>query len=143
MLKSVFLGYARFTTSDKDPEDFHFISKYVHSKQIKFRVFPTSPINITFSNARNISNHTVTFELSASATKLIVNETSIEIYSTPNHVGVKFGKLNDYNIQFTTTNILFNGKISARGHFQELRFIRFASVGHVSWTVEESKLQIV
>ena len=104
------------------------------------RVFSKDSFNITFSNTRAQDDQQLTFNFQHNRTSLTGTQSKvwdeISIFD--------FGKLNDFEIEFSNNSIEFKnhakGSISVDGTFEQYNFIGFYSEKLTTWVVSESKI---
>ena len=104
-------------------------------KDFPVRVYPTSPIEITFSNSRNQTNHTIQILLEKTKTVVTINGTIM----TEEVPVVKYNSINDLIFRYKRNLISIDNKFDISGHFHLIRFIGFDSVRETSWIVQNSK----
>ena len=136
-MKILCLGHSKFTTSSIfGPKVFHFMTnKSDPERKFKFRVFPIEPVFVIFSNTKTLDNHTITFELSHNESIVYENGNKNK---TSDFFEMKYGDINDYYIDFSTSHIDLNKRLEITGDFQFLQFIAFNSSASASWIVQES-----
>ena len=109
---------------------------------LRARVFSKESFSITFSTTRDQDDQDLTFTFEENKTILTGNQSNIwEERSI-----FEFGKLNNFEIEFSNNSIVFknpeksSGSIAVDGTFQQFKFIGFYSEKLTTWGVSESKI---
>ena len=104
-------------------------------KDFPVRVYPTGPIEITFSNSKNYTNHTIHILFEKTKTVVTINGTII----TEEVPVVKYNNINDLIFKYKRNHISIDNKFDISGYFHAIRFIGFDSVRDTSWVIHNSK----
>ena len=146
MLREIFSVHQRFSTSlanAKNQTIFHFRANHSQAEIVLMvRVFSREPFSITFSTTRGQDDQHLTFSFQQNRTILTGNQSKVwEERSI-----IEFGKLNDFEIEFSNNSIVFrnpeksSGWIRVVGTFQQFKFIGFYSEKLTTWGVSQSKI---
>ena len=145
-LREIFSVHQKFSTSLDQPRNktiFHFRANHSQLEMVlTARVFSKESFSITFSSTRAQDDQELTFTFEQWKTTLTGNQSKVwEEMSI-----FEFGKLNDFEIEFSNNSIKFrnpekgSGSIAVDGTFQQFRFIGFYSEKLTTWGVSESKI---
>ena len=107
---------------------------------LKARFFSKESFSVTFSTTLDQEDQNLTFTFQEDKTILTGDESKVW-----NEISIfDFGKLNDFEIEFSNNSIEFKnhakGSISVDGTFEQYNFIGFYSEKLTTWVVSESKI---
>ena len=115
---------------------YHFISnRSLLVKDFPIRVYPVGPVQITFSNSKDQTNHTVQILMEKTKTVVTINGTKI----TEEVPVIKYNSLNNLILKYSKNHISVDSKFKIDGDLHSLRFIGFDSVKDTSWVIQNSK----
>ena len=147
MLRDIFSVHQKFSTSLDQPRNqtiFHFRANHSQVEMVlTARVFSKESFSITFSTTRDQDDQDLTFRFEENKTTLTGNQSNIwEERSI-----FEFGKLNNFEIEFSNNSIVFintkkgSGSIAINnGAFLQFKFIGFYSEKLSTWIVSQSKI---
>ena len=109
---------------------------------LKARFFSKESFSVTFSTTLDQEDQNLTFTFQEDKTILTGDESKVW-----NEISIfDFGKLNDFEIEFSNNSIEFKNhakgsrSISIDGTFEHYNFIGFYSEKLTTWVVSESKI---
>ena len=145
-MREIFSVNQKFSTSLDHPRNktvFHFRTNHSQLETVlKSRVFSKESFSLKFSTTGDQDDQGLTFTFEETKTTLTGNQSKVWEEKSI----FEFGKLNDFEIEFSNNSIVFknpeksSGSIAVVGTFQQFRFIGFYSEKLTTWGVSQSKI---